>query len=119
MISEYTSLGISKQIKEAGIDVNSDYAYMPNEGITLFQAGLIEEYDEYRDRIPAYTTQQAFDWLRRHKSKYHAEIIISEIAEVEIWERLTSHAEVVKSIYGDNLADMLWSAIIWIKENEQ
>ena len=64
-----------------------------------------------------YTAQQAFDWLREHAIDFSLHNYPEEnLAAIHIYN---NESVIYNNRYATNLANLLWEAVIWIKENER
>jgi len=103
----YTSLKISKQLKEAGFVAETDAWWDINSSIVKNTWMLVD----YKTIVPAYSTQTLLDILKDH---------ISEIrpcnAGVEV-HRFVSHDE-REYVTSDTLADALGKMVIELKNKK-
>lgn len=113
MSNEYTSLEVSKRIKEVGIELSEyrcGYKVGDTEGMLLVMTPEHTAQYMVDINIPAYTAQQAFDWLMKNNKLYIGD------SDGNFGFRVIGFYQ--EDCVTNSLADMLWSAIIWIKENE-
>lgn len=122
-MSEYTSKEISEKIKGVGIELEyiengpNPYAFYMNGGTQLI-TNL--NHKSLFNHVSAYTAQQAFEWLRENepKNSWNTTINIDWVLidDVNYYADTTTLEQTIG--YKTTLSNMLWSAIIWIKENE-
>ena len=120
----YTNKEISIRLKELGFDVGSRMGHMiSSDGIV--QEGMIVEHIDFTVKwecdgftfLPAYTSDQLFEWLRGNTEKYNLTWSIDDL-ELFIYRVGTPvEDEPLTVTFETNLTDMLAKACIWILEN--
>ena len=120
----YTNKEISIRLKELGFDVGSRMGHMiSSDGIV--QEGMIVEHIDFTVKwecdgftfLPAYTSDQLFEWLRNETENYSRPMndIFISFNRIIITKRIY---KTFKAEFKTTLADMLASAIIWILKEE-
>lgn len=116
---EYTSLEVSERIQAVGVELHHRWGWANSvNGYVLVTKPTSNGAESRVGFLPAYTAQQAFDWLREWTGNEEICRWFKVYDNCVEWydNSILTIPEVC--YYKTNLADMLWEAIIWIKENE-
>ena len=114
----YTNKEDSIRLKELGFELDSDkcWKHLTIEEKDYGKLFHISDIDEHIAYIPAYTSDQLFEWLREWWEPMVRDFELLP-DEMRIYHHLENWGGEVD--FETNLTDMLAKAVIWILENER